>query len=181
MKLSGYKPALRFLGYFLGSYFVLNLAYGLWIESLGQRPDAMTYLVGGQSGKVLEWFGYKASVVPNPTGPTVRLMDNGQIVLNVFEGCNGVNVFIVFFSFVLAYGGAVRKMLWFVPLGLLAIHVANLARIMFLFWLAGRESHYFYYFHKYLFTAAIYAVVFALWWVWIKWGNKQGRGKGQPH
>lgn len=171
MKLSDYKPALRFLGYFLGSYFVLNLIYGVWIESLGQHPDAMTHLVSDQSGKILELLGYNASVILNTTAPTVKLMNGGQTVLNVFEGCNGVNVFIVFFSFVLAFGGRRRRMVWFIPLGLVAIHAANLIRILFLFWLAEQGSNYFYYFHKYLFTAAIYAVVFVLWWIWIKWGN----------
>lgn len=168
MKLSDYKPALRFLGYFLGSYFVLNLIYGLWIESLGQHPDAMTHLVSYQSGKILELLGFEASVVLSQTGPTVGLMNGGQTVLNVFEGCNGINVFIVFFSFLLAFGGSIKKMLWFIPLGLVVIHLSNLMRILLLFWLAERESHYFYYFHKYLFTAAIYAVVFVLWWIWIK-------------
>jgi exosortase family protein XrtF len=168
MRVSDYKPALRFLGYFLGSYFVLNLIYGVWIESLGKNPDALTYLVSFQSGEVLDTFGYDASVVPNQTEPKVALMNYGQTVINVFEGCNGVNVFIVFFSFIVAFGGRINRMLWFIPVGIVVIHVSNLFRILFLFWLAEQGSTYFYYFHKYLFTAAIYAVVFVLWWIWIK-------------
>lgn len=168
MKLSEFKPALRFLGIFLGSYFILNLIYGVWIESLGNSPDAMTYWVSHQTGKILEIFGYEATAVLNETGPTVRLMNNQQLVLSVFEGCNGINVFIVFFSFMIAFGGPIKRMAWFIPLGLFLIHLTNLLRILFLYWLAELESSYFYYVHKYLFTAVIYAVVFALWWIWIK-------------
>lgn len=172
MSFNEVKPALRFLGIFLGCYLVLSVLYGLWIESLGNIPDAMTSEVSQEVVIVLDALGVAASQQPNPDGPTVFIFDSSRKVLSVFEGCNGLNVMIVFLSFVLAYGGRRGRMLWFIPLGFLLIHLANLGRILWLFWLSAVDARLFYYFHKYFFTAAIYLIVFVLWWFWVtRWNG----------
>ncbi len=175
MKISEVKPARWFVGVFLGSYLIFSIIYGLWISSHGIVPDAMTEEVSREVVGILRWFGVDASYAQNPDGPTVHVLRDGQKVLNVFEGCNGLNVMIVFFSFVLAYGRATPlRMSGFLLVGSIAIHLANLARILWLFWLADVNADLFYYFHKYLFTAVIYVIVFALWWTWItQWSTKQ--------
>jgi len=167
MNFSDFKPALRFLLIFLSVYFVLNLVYGIWIETLGSRPDAATQWVSTQSAAIVRAMGGQAQAIPNPDGPTIRVVSGDRIILNVFEGCNGVNVFIVFLAFVLAFGGSLKKMLWFIPLGIVVIHIFNLLRILLLYVLSSNHSTYFYYFHKYFFTAVIYLAVFFLWWLWI--------------
>ncbi|MCB0494203.1 MAG: exosortase family protein XrtF [Cyclobacteriaceae bacterium] len=167
MNFSDFKPALRFLLIFLSVYFVLNLLYGIWIEALGTRPDVVTHWVSSQSAAIVRTLGWEAQAVPNPDGPTIRMVSGDRVILNVFEGCNGLNVIIVFLAFVLAFGGSFKKMLWFIPLGVLVIHSFNLFRILLLYFLASNNSTYFYYFHKYFFTAVIYLAVFFLWWLWI--------------
>lgn len=167
LKLNEFKPALRFLLIFLSVYFVLNLVYGLWIESLGSQPDFATQWVSSQSALLANGMGYEAQAVPNPDGPTIRMMSGDRVILNVFEGCNGLNVVIVFLAFILAFGGSVRKRGWFIPAGILVIHLFNLGRIMILYFLSYTGSNYFHYFHKYFFTAVIYGAVFFLWWLWI--------------
>lgn len=166
------KPALRFLGVFLVSYIVLSLVYGLWIESLGDTPDAMTREVSREVVDILRTIGYNATLEQNPSGPTMFLFNGTQKVLNVFEGCNGLNVMIVFVSFVLAFGGVPKRMLLFIVMGFMVIHLANLARILWLFWLSAVDAKLFYYFHKYVFTAVIYVIVFGLWWLWVtRWNG----------
>jgi exosortase/archaeosortase family protein len=59
-------------------------------------------------------------------------------------------------------------MAWFIPLGLVLIYAANLARVTGLFFIAEYWQEYFYYVHKYAFTAFIYLIVFILWWWWIE-------------
>lgn len=161
------KPAIKFLVIFLGTYFVLSLVYGIWIESLGSRPDIATQWVSEQTAGLLKGMGYEVQSSPNPNGPTVRITNKEKVILNVFEGCNGLNVWIVFLAFILAFGGPAKRMAWFVPSGFLLIHLCNIGRILVLFFLSYNNSTYFYYFHKYVFTALIYLVVFLLWWLWI--------------
>ncbi|HLZ17075.1 MAG TPA: exosortase family protein XrtF [Cyclobacteriaceae bacterium] len=163
-----FKPAIRFVLMFVGLYLMGNLVYGLYISSLGNTPDEITDLVSGQSAWVLNnLLGYDVNAVLNSAGPTVFLKTGQRVVLNVYEGCNGINVFIVFAAFIIAFSGSRRSALWFIPLGILILHACNLLRIAFLYWTAVNLQRYFYYVHKYIFTAFIYAVVFVLWMIWV--------------
>lgn len=174
MRFEDVKPALRFLGVFLGSYLLLSLLYAYWIESRGGSPDGMTVEVSRQVVGILRLAGVDARQERNPDGPTVQIFEGPRRVLNVFEGCNGINVMIVFLAFVLAFGGQRARIAWFIPLGFLVIHVANLMRILWLFWLSSIDARLFYYFHKYFFTGVIYVIVFGLWWGWVtKWSARQ--------
>lgn len=162
-------PALRFLLIFVVLYLVLNGLYALWIAGWYPQADPATRWVGQQTAACLRWGGYHLELVPVSDKPLIGFVNNNDTVINLFEGCNGINVMIVFISFVIAFGGPVRKMIPFILGGLLLIHGLNLVRVGFLFWLAETDSTWFYYFHKYLFTAFLYAFVFVAWWIWIRW------------
>ena len=162
-----FKPALLFLARFVGVYVLGNILYGLYIASFQNEADTVTELVSHHSCYVLNQFGENVQPVRNTQGPTVFIQTQEKITLNIFEGCNGVNVIIVFVAFMVAFGGPLKKMAWYVPLGILTIHIFNLARISLLFYVAQYDQELFYYVHKYFFTAALYLVVFALWAIWV--------------
>ncbi len=162
-----FKPAFRFLLVFLGLYLAGNILYGLWIRSFQGLPDPATWVVTNQTAKVLDMLGYPVTVVQNMQGPTVYLLHKNRVVLNIYEGCNGINVMIVFVVFVVAFGGGVKKLGWFLPAGIVIIHLSNIVRIALLYFVAVGYRHYFYYVHKYVFTATIYLIVFLLWVVWV--------------
>ncbi|MFZ2904640.1 MAG: exosortase family protein XrtF [Cyclobacteriaceae bacterium] len=162
------KPAIRFLLIFVGLYVGLNILYGLWIHSCGDQVDAVTSLVTRQSSFLLNVFGETTHTEPVASSPSISIVNPSGIVINVFEGCNGINVMIVFVSFLFAFGGEKRKMLWFLPLGIFMIYLANLIRVMALYYVAQNWASYFYYVHKYVLTAFLYALVFLLWWFWIE-------------
>jgi exosortase family protein XrtF len=162
-----FKPALLFLGKFLAIYFAGNIIYGLFVERYGVRPDPITRWVTVQTGELLTSLGLDAEAVNNTARPTVLLQTEGRTAVSVFEGCNGVNVMIVFAAFLFAFGGPFKSMAWFLPAGILIIHLFNLARIGLLYYSALYRPSYFYYFHKYFFTAILYLVVFALWALWV--------------
>lgn len=162
-----FKPALFFLLRFLGVYFLGNILYGVYIESFDERPDTMTYITAAQTSVLINLSGQKTSIRENTQGPTVFLDTPDRVVLNVFEGCNGVNVMIVFVAFMVAFGGPVKKIVWFIPAGILTIHLFNLGRMVLLFFTALYYRQIFYYVHKYFFTAILYAIVFGLWAIWV--------------
>ena len=170
--MSDFRPALRFVAWFLVIYVGGNLIYGLYIEAYRPAPDSMTILVTKQSAAIVNSVSPPVSVKPLQSRPIVYMNNNDRIVLEVFEGCNGLNVMVIFLAFVIAYGGTTRRLIGFSAAGLIVIHLANLARIILLYITAMRWPQYFYYFHKYFFTACLYAVVFVLWLVWIRWSGK---------
>lgn len=86
----------------------------------------------------------------------------------MYEGCNGVNVVIIFVAFVIAFGPLRIVTLWFLTGGIVLIYLVNLARIWFLFFVSLELPNYLYFTHKYLFTGMIFLVVFVLWILWVR-------------
>lgn len=166
--MSDLKPAIRFVAIFVVLYLVLNVVYGLWIRSYGNHPDPATKTVTHQSSAILNLLGEQTTTAPKPGTASVSILIGMRNALNVYEGCNGINVMIVFVAFIVAFGGAVRKMAWFIPMGLVLIHTFNLVRVVGLYYIAEYRHEYFYYTHKYAFTAFIYIFVLILWWWWIE-------------
>ena len=161
-----FKPALLFVAKFLVIYFVGNVIYGVYVESFNNVADPMTNWVTIQSAQILNLFVAGVESYSDPMLPKVHLLLNNRTVISVYEGCNGLNVIIIFVAFLAAYGGRLKRLSWFVPLGIVIIHLFNLARIALLYYVAEYHHTFMYFTHKYLFTATIYVVVLALWYWW---------------
>ena len=162
-----FKPALLFLVKFLGVYFIGNIVYGLYIESFGNSADPMTAWVSNQTATILNWMGLHTETLVDDFAPKIRLLLDEHSVLSIYEGCNGLNVMIIFVGFLAAYAGNIKRLFWFVPFGLLVIHLMNLTRIVLLFFVAEYYEDYLYFTHKYLFTGVIYVAILILWYWWI--------------
>jgi exosortase family protein XrtF len=162
-----FRPSFLFLGKFLAIYFVFNIIYGIYVESYGSNADGITWWVSRQTTAILHTLGYEAGARPVASDPKVALLNGNDVVVNLFEGCNGINIMILFMAFIVAFSGKIRDMLWFIPAGFVFIHLANLGRIVLLYWVAETKPHYMYFTHKYLFTAIIYGAIFILWVIWV--------------
>ena len=164
-----FKPALLFLLKFLGIYIVGNIAYGIYIDHYYPQSDPTTKWISNQVSVILSSTGSSVLAMPNSHKATISLVEeaSNDTIINVFEGCNGINVAIVFLAFLVAYQGKLKHTILFAFAGLIVIHIFNLARILLLFQQAKDHSPYFYYIHKYFFTAILYLVVVVLWWLWI--------------
>lgn len=163
-----FKPAIRFVAVFVGVYLVGNFLYGIYIHSLGHQADHFTRIVSHETTWVLNFLGGEVRENPLTERASISLLSNEKSIINIFEGCNGVNVAIVFVAFILSFGGEKKKVVWFIFLGLVIINFVNVIRLALLYWVAARYHSYFYFIHKYFFTAIIYAVVFLLWVTWIR-------------
>lgn len=163
-----FKPALRFVAVFVALYLVLNILYGLWTASYGEHPDKATEIITRQTSAILNVLGQETTTTPKPGSASISILVGMRAALNVYEGCNGINVMIVFVAFIFAFGGKISRIAWFVPVGIVVIYIANLVRVTGLYFIAEFWKEYFYYIHKYIFTAFLYLIVFVLWWVWIE-------------
>lgn len=168
-----FKPTILFLVKFLGSYLIGNLLYGWFVTSYVPNPDPATYWVTAQSALVLTHAGWPAEALSHVATPTTSIMFEHKAIVSVYEGCNGLNIAIIFLGFLLAFGPLQKQLLWFVPLGLAIIHISNILRIVLLFLVTLYLPHYIYFTHKYLFTAIIYAVVFLMWLIWVRMNRKR--------
>jgi len=72
--------------------------------------------------------------------------------LSALEGCNAINVSVLFVAFLFAYKGSLKSTMIFALLGLLAIYIFNLLRVAGLFLVARFYPEQLYLMHKFVFT-----------------------------
>jgi exosortase family protein XrtF len=168
MSLKEFKPTIFFLLKFVGIYVVANLLYGAYVSSYRPRVDGATREATRQTSGVLNVCGWPTHIQDEAKSPITNLVFEDRNILAVYEGCNGINVAIIFLAFLFAFGPISPPLWWFAPLGLAILHVANLGRLMLLFWVAVYMPNAMYFTHKYLFTAFLYVVVFVLWIWWVR-------------
>lgn len=176
-----FKPTILFLVKFIVLYLLLNLGYGLFVDIYSPTPDPLTRWVSEQSVVITQMFGVKAEIVVSRIDPYIGISSDNKNILSVYEGCNGANVAIIFIAFLLSFGNPSNKLLWFIPVGLLVIHLTNLFRITLLFFVSVKLPGFMYFAHKYLFTAIIYIITFFLWYIWIDKLYKRGNDQKDTH
>jgi len=166
--LSKHKSALFFLTKFLVLYIILNVIYGVLIQKVYPRPDYFTEVATIHTSKFLNLLGFENSTESSVTKPNVLIKSSEEgEVLSVYEGCNGVNVLIIFLAFLFAFK-IDRRLFWFIPLGSVIIHLLNIFRISVLYFVSIELPQYLYFSHKYLLTAFIFMVIFVLWYWWVR-------------
>lgn len=144
-----------------------NVIYGLWVVSYGSIADPLTVLVANHTAFLLGLVSSNVGVLPSVVLPNVSLLLNGTIVVNVYEGCNAINVSILFIAFLFAYRGRFKPTLAFSLIGLFSIYIFNLFRVGGLFLVALYFPDHLYLMHKFVFTGVIYGFVFLLWFIWV--------------
>jgi exosortase family protein XrtF len=162
------RAILFFLLKFIGLYIVLNTIYGTWVGYYAPLPDPITKMVTHHTAALLSVTQSNVSVGEAINSPNVPLRQDNDTIVSVFEGCNSLNVMIVFISFIVAFTGTWKKTLVFSLIGIVLIYVFNLFRVGLLFYIAKYWPNNLYFFHKYLFTGLLYAMVFFLWYLWVK-------------
>lgn len=164
-----FKPAILFLGRLLLTYGVFSMVYGFWVKGFVNSPDPITNSVANQIVYILRLFYDNVSTEILPETNNVRVWINGKPAgIAVFEGCNGMAILYLFFAFLVGFWGGFKRLIVFSLIGGVIIHIANLARLVILAYVAQNHSQHFHFAHKYFFTLSIYVIVFALWIVWIR-------------
>jgi exosortase family protein XrtF len=167
------RKAIAFLVTFIAIYFISNTIYGFYIQYYYPSSDPFTRLVSLHSIRILQWFDSSVVGYPSEYSEYVAIGNDRENVIDVFEGCNSINVIIVYLSFLISFRGSAKLTAMFTVLGIVGIYLVNLARICLLYGVAFYFPDQLYFFHKYLFTGMIYAFVFVLWYFWVKRVNHE--------
>jgi len=114
----------------------------------------------------IKFLGYKTFTVLQDRDVQVVGIDGSNGVW-VGSNCNAISLFSLFSVFVLAYPGHQKNKLWFVPLGILLIHILNIIRVISLAIIAYYSPYSLSFNHTYTFTFFVYAFIFLLWMVWV--------------
>lgn len=160
-------PLYRFLtiGFvlYIGWYFI----YEGWIHPSGWLDMMVIRNLESSSYLLLELLGYDTLTASHDVNIRTIGID-GTHGLWIGDPCNGITLFALFTGFVIAFPGSLKRKMWFIPLGLILIHLLNIIRIvalsLIIFYFPDPEVLDFN--HNYTFTVLVYSGVFALWYWW---------------
>lgn len=160
------NPVVKFLAIALATYLAWYLLYDLVIKPYTPIDNILSLHLRDISASVLEMFGYEIGL--EETNDMVILYIDGSHGVWIGDPCNGLNLWVIFAIFVLAFPGPVKKKAWFIPLGLFLIHLANIIRVTWLTIISRDSPELLDFNHNYTFTIAVYGIVFVLWYWWAK-------------
>ncbi|MCC6684896.1 MAG: exosortase family protein XrtF [Bacteroidia bacterium] len=129
----------------------------------------LCYLVAKNATSLLSVFdsGYHVSFVFRGKYFLNTVCYNDNCVVGVGRPCNGLELFALFAGFVLAFPGNWKHKLWYIPAGVLVIHILNVMRVASLTLIQLNYPQYLQFNHKYTFTVLVYALTFGLWMIWV--------------
>lgn len=159
-------------------YLVLYLIYQFVVKKYTYYDQQFISSIIISSEKILNIFGYSTFIRLQEIDMQLIGIDGSNGVW-VGSNCNAITLFSLFAVFIIAYPGHQKSKLWFVPLGILAIHILNILRVVALSMIAYYlPPEYLDFNHTYTFTFIVYAFIFMLWMIWI---NKFSGKKTEPN
>ncbi|RYG41406.1 MAG: exosortase family protein XrtF [Chitinophagaceae bacterium] len=166
---SDFRPVFKILLRFLVLYVLLVLGYQLYLNLYkGAGLDPASEWVARQTIFVQNLLDYPSQLVPGkPAQETSWFWVSGRYVSRMVEGCNAVSVMILFVAFVIAFRGKWLTTAVFIFLGIIVIHILNIARIALLAIALLRFPESEEILHGVIFPAVIYGVVLLLWILWV--------------
>ncbi len=160
------NPVLRFL--VLGGvvYFAWYSLYELYIRPKTSIDASLIEVIVANAESVLRFSGYTLQSFSET--PRTQLAIEGSEGVFVGAPCDGMALFGLFAAFIIAYPGPLKHKLWYIPLGLLLVHAANVGRVAGLVMIMNVNPEWLAFNHDYTFTILVYSVVFALWYIWVE-------------
>jgi exosortase/archaeosortase family protein len=110
---------------------------------------------------------------------TLYFANHGYVAIE--KACSGLKQFYEWTVLMILFPGPWKKKLWYIPLGLLVIHLDNIIRIVILSVVVVHWPQHWDFIHMWILRPFFYVVIFALWVVWvekIRSGGTMRRGDG---
>ncbi len=125
-------------------------------------------LLSSQSNFILSIFNLNTTIEIHGDMVVTKILDYPYSHgVWIGEPCNGIKVFGVFTIFIIAFKGKIINKIWFIPLGILILHVLNILRISILTYLSATNPFILDFNHNITFQLIIYVAILCLWYNWI--------------
>ena len=167
------NPRFRFLLLFISSITIWFLFYH-YIYKIDQiinlEIDSLTLfskLLSEQSNFILQLFGFPTSIELHGDMVVTKITDIPNNGVWIGEPCNGIKVFGLFSLFILCFNGEISHKIWFIPIGILFLHILNIIRISCLTYIAAINPMWLNFNHNITFQLIIYGAMTFLWLIWI--------------
>lgn len=143
-------------------YLVWFFVYENWLMNTGIIDEVIIDHIVAVSKILLELLGFQTFLYEHVIGI------QGSHGVFIGTPCNGLELMALFAGFILVFPGSWKTKSWYIPLGLIIIHILNLIRVVSLTIMAKYYPEQLDFNHKYTFTIVLYAIVFYGWILWVK-------------
>lgn len=106
---------------------------------------------------------------------------SARFAVDIENGCNGVETALLFGSAVLAFPVGWKRRLIGLALGLAAIQVVNLVRVVSLFWIGVHRPAFFSSSHTVLWQSVVVLCGVLLFLLWASWGTGKRAAAAERH
>ena len=166
------NPYYRFLFKACFLYLTCYLIYEFFIKVYTPIDQLFIRAIINFCEWVLSLMGFKTFASKDINDMQVFGIDGSNGVW-IGGPCNGITLMFLFAIFVIAYPGKSKHKYWYLPLGILSVHLVNIIRIIALAIIALYNPEALDFNHTYTFTFLAYSYVFMLWMIWVnRFANK---------
>jgi exosortase/archaeosortase family protein len=151
----------------------VHFAYRLWANQTNYWPipdlmhsahDKASTIVFNQSVWIIEHI-YRIPIKIEENR-VIQFQNNGFVGVN--ESCSGLKPILQFVLLMIFFPGPWKHKAWFIPMGIIIVHLTNLFRITGLSIVTVTVPEYWQFAHDNLFRPFFYVVIFFLWVWWVE-------------
>ena len=164
-------PTFRFFGLAFLAYVVWSVAYEQVLKPQTMLDEVVIEHMVASTEAAFHAMDWPVGTYPQPFTHRDRVGVAGHAGVQIGAPCDGVALFALFAIFILAFPGPFLRKLWFIPAGIVLLHVANIGRVVVLARIQATAPEWLEFNHDYTFTVLVYGLVFALWYLWTVWGS----------
>jgi exosortase/archaeosortase family protein len=167
--------ALRDVAIFVVITLTIHYAYRAWVNQASYWP-VQTQMNWAHEHMAQAVFDQSLLIIEHVLNIPVRVDREGRVLyfentgyLGVNHSCSGLKPILQFILLMLLFPGPWKHKAWFIPMGVVIVHLTNLFRISGLAVVTITIPQYWDFAHDYVFRPFFYVVIFFL-WVW--WTEK---------
>ena len=158
----------RFLFLAAGLYLCWLLIYHLGINPHTNWDFYLNDNIAFLSKQGFKLIGKTTEIVYESDHVVLYLNEGSFRGIWIGDACNGFKLFSVFAIFIIAFPGPTKSKIWFIPMGFIFIHLANVIRVIALLLINNYYPQYLDFNHLYTFTIFVYGIIFIFWYIWAK-------------
>ena len=156
----------RFFGLAFLAYVVWSVAYEQVIKPRTTLDEVVIQHMVTSTETAFKAIGWPEGTYPQPVSHRDRVGVAGHAGVQIGAPCDGVALFALFAIFILAFPGPFLRKLWFIPAGIVLLHLANIVRVIVLARIQATSPEWLKFNHDYTWPVLVYGVIFWLWYLW---------------
>lgn len=144
-------------------FIVWKLSYEIYLKPNRILDKPLTNSIAFSVIKILRYQFPESKFEIKQEYKKAAIMYNGKRALGVGDNCNGLELIILYISFIIIMPTSGSRMTFFLIGGTLGILIINIIRVGMLSILSIKNSVYTDFAHHFLFKLIVYAAIFGMW------------------